>query len=234
MRETKLSKFLRSLGEVPIRGRRSREIEPRMGFRSPRSRCSPRNGVREERGKGKVNWRDSINLERRRRRETNKRYSAENWSNWFRLKRNRGKVETVGGRRREMVEKFTWNYVGRYSDDSELCGATHTRVVRLWRERGRKTERHDGNYVCIIFNFSNILRRNGRGSGVAPYDSCDYEKPTIATAFGIDDPNTDGSVKAENRYSIYRTRFLSSTHDSAHFLFSRAKRRPVRNRGIVR
>lgn len=89
----------------------------------------------------------------------------------------------------------------RRSDDNELCGATHTRVARLWRERGCKTERHDGNYVCIIFNFSNILRRNGRrGSGVAPYeDSCDYEKLTAATvcatAFGIDDP--DGSVKTE-------------------------------------
>lgn len=90
----------------------------------------------------------------------------------------------------EMEEKFTRNHVGRYSDDNELCGAT--RVARLWRERGCKTERHDGNYVCIIFNFSNILRRNGR-SGVPPYeDSCDYEKLTAATvcatAFGIDDP----------------------------------------------
>ena len=158
---------------------------------------------------------------------------------------------------REMVEKFTWNYVGRYPDDNELCGATHTRVVRLWRERGCETERHDGNYVCIIFNFSNILRQNGRGSGVAPYeDSCDYEKLTT----GLWDRWSKHGRIGESwistwpalprriilffplfslplslfRYSIYRTRFLSSTHDSAHFLFSRAKHRPVRNRGIVR
>lgn len=41
-------------------------------------RSERRKGNSRVEGKKKVNWRDSINLERRRRRETNKRYSAEN------------------------------------------------------------------------------------------------------------------------------------------------------------
>ena len=124
-------------------------------------------------------------------------------------------------RKGRIVEKFTWTTSVPLSDDNELCRTTRTRDVRLWRERGCNRVCRDENYVCIIFNFPNILWRSQRRSSTPFKDSRGYEKLTIVGLRFSSDRWADRRIGASGKstWLAWERYLFSLLVDPAHYFY---------------